>query len=112
MMLAMNLLGYDAMAVGNHEYNFGLKNLDKARSDARFPWLSANTGVAPGGKEQHFDSYVVKTVAGVKVAIIGITTPAIPTWEKPENIGAYRFLPPVDALNARGGPATRASIPT
>src|ERR1017187_9325187 len=98
MMLAMNRLGYVAMTVGNHEYNFGLKNLDKARSDARFPWLSANTAVAPGGKERPFEAYVVKTVGGVKVAVIGITTPAIPTWEKPENLGSYRFLPPVDAL--------------
>jgi 2',3'-cyclic-nucleotide 2'-phosphodiesterase/3'-nucleotidase len=98
MMLAMNLLGYDAMAVGNHEFNFGLKNLNRARSDAHFPWLSANTAVAPGGKERPFDAHVVKTVGGVKVAIIGITTPAIPTWEKPENIGSYRFLAPVDAL--------------
>ena len=47
MMLAMNRLGYVAMTVGNHEYNFGLKNLDKARSDAQFPWLSANTAVVP-----------------------------------------------------------------
>src|SRR5712664_1393273 len=43
MMLAMNAIGYDAMVVGNHEFNFGLKNLDRARSEARFPWLSANT---------------------------------------------------------------------
>jgi 2',3'-cyclic-nucleotide 2'-phosphodiesterase/3'-nucleotidase len=98
MMAAMNLLGYDAMAVGNHEYNFGLKNLNRARSDAHFPWLSANTPVAAGGKERPFEAYIVKTVAGVKVAVIGITTPAVPTWEKPENIGSYRFLPPVDAL--------------
>jgi 2',3'-cyclic-nucleotide 2'-phosphodiesterase/3'-nucleotidase len=98
MMLAMNLLRYDAMAVGNHEYNFGLKNLAQARSDAHFPWLSANTAVAPGGKERPYDAFIVKTVAGVKVAVIGITTPAVPTWEKPENIGSYRFLPSVDAL--------------
>ena len=43
MMLAMSALNYDAMAVGNHEYNFGLKVLEKARSEANFPWLSANT---------------------------------------------------------------------
>src|SRR5262249_50802972 len=42
MMLAMNAIGYDAMVVGNHEFNFGLANLDRARADARFPWLSAN----------------------------------------------------------------------
>src|ERR1700682_1740398 len=42
MMLAMNELRYDAMTVGNHEYTFGLKVLEKARSEAKFPWLSAN----------------------------------------------------------------------
>jgi 2',3'-cyclic-nucleotide 2'-phosphodiesterase/3'-nucleotidase len=98
MMLAMNRLGYASMTVGNHEYNAGLKNLERARSDATFPWLSANTVVAPGGKERPFDPYIVKTVGGVKIAILGITTPAVPTWEKPENLGAYRFRSPVDAL--------------
>ena len=43
MMLVMNELHYDAMTVGNHEYNFGLKVLEKARGEAKFPWLSANT---------------------------------------------------------------------
>jgi 2',3'-cyclic-nucleotide 2'-phosphodiesterase/3'-nucleotidase len=94
MMLAMSRLGYDAMAVGNHEFNFGLQNLERARSDAAFPWISANTVVASGGKERPFAPYVVKVLGGVKVAVIGITTPAVPTWEKPENLGSYRFTPP------------------
>ena len=98
MMRAMNLLGYDAMTVGNHEYNVGLANLARARRDAKFPWLSANTIVAPGGAQRPYDAFIVKTVAGVKIAIIGITTPVIPQWEKPENLGAYRFTPPVAAL--------------
>lgn len=92
MMLAMNYLHYDAMAVGNHEYNYGLSNLDKARSEARFPWLSANTIAAPKGGRKRFDPYIVKEVDGVKVAIIGITTPAVPTWEKPENYRGYSFV--------------------
>src|SRR5947207_264884 len=90
MMLAMNTLGYDAMVVGNHEFNFGLKSLDRARSEAKFPWLSANSQlVSTVGRS--FDRYLLKTVGGVKVAVIGITTPAIPSWEKPENIAPYRF---------------------
>ena len=40
---AMNLIGYDAMAVGNHEFNFGLEVLRRAESQADFPFLSANT---------------------------------------------------------------------
>jgi 2',3'-cyclic-nucleotide 2'-phosphodiesterase (5'-nucleotidase family) len=87
MMLAMNHLRYDAMTVGNHEFNFGLRNLEKARSEARFPWLSANTIGGP----KPFQKHLVKTVAGVKVAIIGLTTPAVPVWEKPEHFSGYRF---------------------
>jgi 2',3'-cyclic-nucleotide 2'-phosphodiesterase/3'-nucleotidase len=90
MMLAMNALGYDAMVLGNHEFNFGLKNLDRARADAHFPWLSANTELAPGSRKP-FARYLLKTVAGVKVAVIGVTTPAVPSWEKPENYAPYRF---------------------
>jgi 2',3'-cyclic-nucleotide 2'-phosphodiesterase/3'-nucleotidase len=92
MMLAMNYLHYDAMAVGNHEYNYGLSNLDKARSEAGFPWLSANTVATPKGGRKPFAAYIVKEVEGVKVAIIGITTPAIPIWEKPENYRGYSFV--------------------
>jgi 2',3'-cyclic-nucleotide 2'-phosphodiesterase/3'-nucleotidase len=90
MMLAMNALGYDAMVVGNHEYNFGLANLEAARKAARFPWLSANTRVGRGGPAP-FAPYVVRTLAGVKVAVIGITTAAVPEWEKPENIRGLSF---------------------
>uniref|UniRef100_Q029I8 2',3'-cyclic-nucleotide 2'-phosphodiesterase n=1 Tax=Solibacter usitatus (strain Ellin6076) TaxID=234267 RepID=Q029I8_SOLUE len=100
MMRAMNLLGYDAMTVGNHEFNAGLANFNSARRDARFPWISANIAVATGGAERAFAPYIVKTVAGVKVAVIGLTTPMVPLWEKPENLGAYRFTPPVEAVKS------------
>src|SRR3984893_9472146 len=91
MMLAMNAIGYDAMVVGNHEFNYGLKNLDRARSDAHFPWLSANTELA-GNEGEAFSPYLLKTVAGVKVAVIGITTPGIPSWEEPAHYARYRFV--------------------
>ncbi len=97
MMRAMNLLKYDAMTVGNHEFNFGLKSLNAARADANFPWLSANTQVSGAGQKP-FAPYIVKTVAGIRIAIVGITTPYIPNWEKPENIAGYTFQSPVDAL--------------
>jgi 2',3'-cyclic-nucleotide 2'-phosphodiesterase/3'-nucleotidase len=100
MMLAMNALRYDAMAVGNHEFNFGLKNLAKARAAAHFPWLSANTVLTdPAQRDiRPFQPYIVKDVDGVKVAIIGITTPSIPNWEKPENYRGYSFQGAVEAL--------------
>jgi 2',3'-cyclic-nucleotide 2'-phosphodiesterase/3'-nucleotidase len=93
MVTAMNRLGYAAMAVGNHEFNFGPKNLARARDESKFPWLSANTigGTAP------FPASTIVTVAGVRVGIFGITTPNIPVWEKPEHIVGLRFEPAVEA---------------
>jgi 2',3'-cyclic-nucleotide 2'-phosphodiesterase / 3'-nucleotidase len=98
MMRVMNHLGFDAMVLGNHEFNFGLKNLEKARREAHFPWLSANTRVASGTSMRPFAPYFIKEVGGVKVAIIGVTTPAIPNWEKPENYAGLTFTSPVDAV--------------
>src|SRR6476660_6616635 len=83
MMLTMNALKYDAMAVGNHEYNFGLKVLEKARSEAKFPWLSANTYNAGATRfsDTRYVPYIVKQVGGVFVGVLGLTTPGIPNWE-------------------------------
>src|SRR5436190_6715628 len=69
MMLAMDTLHYDAMAVGNHEYNFGLKVLEKARREAQFPWLSANTYQRLGEDESRprYKPYIIKEVLGVRV---------------------------------------------
>jgi len=97
MMLAMNDIGYDAMVVGNHEFNFGLKNLAQARSAADFPWISANIGVIPDATIKPFAPYFVKSVAGVKIAIVGITTPSIPDWESEEHYHGYRFENGVEA---------------
>lgn len=94
MMLTMSALRFDAMAVGNHEYNFGLKTLLKARSEAKFPWLSANT-YRKGTEENFFDPYLVKEVNGVRVGILGLTTPAIPNWENAENYAGLEFRPTV-----------------
>jgi 2',3'-cyclic-nucleotide 2'-phosphodiesterase/3'-nucleotidase len=98
MMLAMNAIGYDAMVVGNHEFNFGLKNLAKARSDAHFPFISSNIGVTSDATVQPFAPYFLKTIAGVKIAVIGVTTPMIPAWEAEEHYRGYRFESGVDAV--------------
>lgn len=94
MMLTMSTLGFDAMAVGNHEYNFGLKVLEKARSEAKFPWLSANTYRTETG-ETHYQPYLIKEVAGVRIGVIGLTTPGIPQWERPPNYAGLEFREPV-----------------
>jgi 2',3'-cyclic-nucleotide 2'-phosphodiesterase/3'-nucleotidase len=100
MMLAMNTIGYDAMVVGNHEFNFGLKNLSQARSQARFPWISANIRVERRATQRAFAGYFVKMIAGVKLAVIGVTTPLVPEWESPEHYSGYHFDPGVEAVRA------------
>ena len=93
MMLAMNALHYDAMAVGNHEYNFGLKVLEKARSEAQFPWLSANTyeNQVKGDASNHYKPYIIKEVQGVRIGVLGLTTPGIPNWENKPNYQGLEF---------------------
>lgn len=83
MMAAMSAMGYDAMAVGNHEYEFGWDVLNKARSEARFPWLSANT-YKKGTDQTYFEPFAIKQVAGVRVGILGLTTPGLASLDDPE----------------------------
>src|SRR6476469_1016116 len=94
MMLAMNSLNYDAMTVGNHEYNFGLPVLEKARGEAKFPWLSANT-YNKGTNQTHYTPYIVKELAGVRIAVLGLTTPGIPNWENAPNYAGLEFREPL-----------------
>ncbi len=94
MMLTMSAIGVDAMAVGNHEYNFGLKVLEKARSEARFPWLSANTYNTATG-QPHYTPYIVKEMQGIRVGILGLTTPGVPSWDDPKNYAGLEFREPL-----------------
>ncbi|MCG6961857.1 MAG: bifunctional metallophosphatase/5'-nucleotidase [Acidobacteria bacterium] len=87
---AMNIIGYQAMAVGNHEFNFGLKVLERAEQQAKFPFLSANILHEDTGKPA-FKPYLVIEAGKVRVGILGLTTPQIPGWELPEHYRGLRF---------------------
>ncbi len=97
MILAMNAMGYDAAAVGNHEFNFGLDILWKVKREARFPILAANVKQQYDRAPQRFEPYIIREIAGVRVAIVGFVTPAIPHAELPANYRGYEFEPIVDA---------------
>ena len=96
MMLTMSALKFDALAVGNHEYNFGLAVLAKARREANFPWLSANT-YKQGTDETYYQPYLVKELNGVRVGVLGLTTPGVPFWENKENFAGLEFRDPLVA---------------
>lgn len=93
MSTAMSALRYDAMAVGNHEFNFGLDVLHKARKEASFPWLSANTRNVDGSAA--FPETLVKNVGGVRIGVLGLTTPNIPNWEPERNRPGLKWEDPV-----------------
>lgn len=102
---AMNLIGYQAMAVGNHEFNFGLDILEHARRQAHFPFLSANVVRAASG-EPAFQPYLVVEAGPVRIGILGLTTPNIPGWELPEHYRDLAFQP-MDEAARRWVPVLR-----
>jgi immune inhibitor A len=93
MMAAMNMMGYDAFAIGNHEYNFGNQTFVKALSQAEFSVLGAN--VADDGDyglaSVPVEDYVTFDVEGLKVAVLGLTNPRVPSYELPSNIPGLTF---------------------
>jgi 2',3'-cyclic-nucleotide 2'-phosphodiesterase/3'-nucleotidase len=95
-MAAMNALRYDAMAPGNHEFNFGLDALNAARRSSRFPWIAANICLA-GTEDPAYAPYIIKQVNGVRVGVLGLTTPAIPGWEDASHYTGLSFTDPVKA---------------
>jgi len=74
----MNALGYDAATVGNHDIEAGHPVYDRVRAEFNFPWLAANA-VKPDGNP-YFTPYTMIKKGGVKIAVIGMTTPGIPNW--------------------------------
>lgn len=66
---AMNLMGYDALALGNHDFDFGLAHLKELQEEARFPFLCTN--VRPK-KEGVCRPFALKTVGGLRVGILGL----------------------------------------
>lgn len=86
----MNALGYSAMALGNHDFNWGLEVLAGVAKQANFPLLSANTVTANGGKAA-FPAWTKVNVGGATVVIVGFTTPAIPNLEEPGHYAGLAF---------------------
>ncbi len=71
----MSLVGYDAMAVGNHEFDFGMKAFRTMQKEASFPFLSVNL-FEKGQKKPMLPEFVEKKLSnGLKVAILAVTTP-------------------------------------
>jgi 2',3'-cyclic-nucleotide 2'-phosphodiesterase (5'-nucleotidase family) len=97
--LAMNVAGYQAMALGNHEFDVSQKSLLERRADAAFPFLSANTYVKATGKRL-VDPYTLVKLKDLTVAVIGVTTTDTPTAVMPANVATLEFRDPAIEIRA------------
>jgi 5''-nucleotidase/2'',3''-cyclic phosphodiesterase and related esterases len=74
-----NFMGYDAAEEGNHDIEAGHPVFDRVVKESNFPWLGANA-VKEGTHDPYFKPYVIINRGGLKVAILGLITPGIPSW--------------------------------
>lgn len=91
----MNAMGYDAAAVGNHEFDFGLEALQARAAESEFPFLSANIRYKSDGttpEDLGIRPYTIVTVNDIQVGIIGLTTTRTTTTTNPVNIAELDFL--------------------
>ncbi|MGD8326407.1 MAG: bifunctional 2',3'-cyclic-nucleotide 2'-phosphodiesterase/3'-nucleotidase [Sphingomonadales bacterium] len=121
---AMNSLGYDAAAAGNHEFNFGLEFFTNAIKDANFPYLSANVYWDDGDDDDSNDKTLLQPYAildrtlktkngqshDIKIGIIGLLPPQIMNWDGDKLRGrvktrdirqsAEKYIPELEAQGA------------
>lgn len=99
MMAVMNHLQYDAMTIGNHEYNFGKEIFTSVLAQANFPIMQANVedDGSYGLDDIPVQPYIKRNVGpeGIKVAILGIGNHRIPNYELPSNIPGLTFTNPI-----------------
>ncbi len=90
----INAAGYDCMAVGNHDFNYGQGRLLELRDMSEVEFLSANVLNEKG--EYLFTPYVIKEIDGVKIGIFGLTTPETAYKTSPANVEGITFADSIE----------------
>ncbi|MFF5916931.1 bifunctional metallophosphatase/5'-nucleotidase [Streptomyces flavochromogenes] len=108
---AMNAIGYDAAALGNHEFNYGIPVLRKFEEQCDFPLLGANALDAKTLRPAFapYSMHRLRTPHGkdVKVAILGLTNPGIAIWDK-ANVSGKMVFPGLEEQAAKWVPKLRS----
>lgn len=76
---ALNFMGYDAATIGNHDIEAGHDVYDNFRYQIKLPWLAANA-IIVDTKEPYFKPYTILERSGVRIAVLGLTTPGVTSW--------------------------------
>lgn len=90
----VNHLKYDAWTLGNHEFDWGSDTIAACIAKAEVPVLAGNLKAISEDTKKKFakvQPFVIREVDGVKVAIVGLTTPGIPNWSRPRLIPGLEF---------------------
>ncbi len=101
-----NRVGYDAWALGNHDFDWGREALEGALDHSKSPILTGNLelgGKKPGALEGAWKNVVpwtMKEVGGFKIALIGLVTPGLPYWLAPETLAGVSPSSPLESLRA------------
>lgn len=95
----LNMVGYDAAALGNHEFDHGYERIEKFREIANYPLLSANA-FSPTGDLIADAPVLIKEVNGITVAMIGLITDYTPYMITPTGNEGISFAPPMYTLAA------------
>ena len=96
----LNAMQLDAMAPGNHEFDWGQDVLAEREHQAHFPFLAANIFYKESDERpDYITPYIVKPVKGIKVGVIGVAYPDTPTVTNPVNVEDLDFTDPDDAVN-------------
>jgi 2',3'-cyclic-nucleotide 2'-phosphodiesterase (5'-nucleotidase family) len=89
---AFDSMGYDAAAVGNHEFDWGIDTLVARVRQARFPFLGANIYVRGTGRHPAWDRpWTVIERGGVRVGVVGVTTRSTPVTTTPAHVANLEF---------------------
>ncbi|WP_255298533.1 bifunctional metallophosphatase/5'-nucleotidase [Brevibacillus dissolubilis] len=94
----LNKLGFNAMAAGNHEFDFGVEQLNKLASQLQYPILNANV-IKQDGSEL-LRPYINITVNGKKYAIISVVAEDTPILTHPDNVKGVTFKAPIETVKA------------
>jgi 2',3'-cyclic-nucleotide 2'-phosphodiesterase (5'-nucleotidase family) len=107
---AMNAIQYDAAVIGNHEFNYGLPTLERVIHQAEFPLLAANAYTTTG--QRAFRPWAISMRHGVKIGIVGATTPGAMVWDRDNLAGrlVIRDIVPEVAAAVRDVRGTGAAV--
>ncbi|MFT6181082.1 MAG: 2',3'-cyclic-nucleotide 2'-phosphodiesterase/3'-nucleotidase [Akkermansiaceae bacterium] len=102
---SFNKMNYDGWVLGNHEFDWGLDVVEAAVKNSEMPVITGNVtiegkkaGAIKGNAFSKLAPWVIKEVAGFKIGMVGLITPGIPSWSRPELLKGFGVLDPIASL--------------